>query len=133
MILFGSFYIAAAPLMLVFLIHPGVWTIAIAVFFYGLFRGMGSINSNPLVCELLPAHARSTAIGFMNMLACMAGGLGVMVAGALKHNLGLAGVFASITMVTGTCGALLLLVAWRMGGISRGAAERRSLRLGPEF
>ena len=57
------------------------------------------------------------------MLACLAGGMGVMVAGALKHNLGLAGVFASITFVTAICGGLLLLVAWQMNSARR-LAER---------
>lgn len=116
MILFGVFYLVASPLMLVFLIHPGVWTIAIAVAVYGFIKGMGQINSNPLVCELLPPNARSSAIGVMNMLACIAGGIGVMVAGYLKPTLGLSNMFAMVTGVTAICGIVLLLAAksWRI-------------------
>lgn len=125
--LFGRFYMAAAPLMLIFLLAPSAGAIAVSVFVYGLLRGMGSLNSNPLICEMLPPHARSTALGCMNMLACLAGGMGVMVAGALKQRLGLAGVFASITFVTAICGGLLLLSAWHIRHSATAAEREESL------
>jgi sugar phosphate permease len=113
MTLFGIFYLLAAPFMLVFLVHPTAWMVAGAIFCFGFVQAAGQINSNPLVCELLPPEARSTGIGLTNMLACLAGGMGVMVAGAMKAKLGLAGVFASITVVTALCGGMLMFAAMR--------------------
>jgi len=52
---------------------------------------------------------RSTAIGFMNTGASMAGGIGVMLTGLLKRDFGLAGVFAGIGALFVVAAGLLLV------------------------
>jgi sugar phosphate permease len=73
-----------------------------------VLRGVGQSNENPVLCDVVEPRLRSTAIGFMNLAACFAGGLGVLVAGALKRDFGLAGVFAGISILFVVAGALLL-------------------------
>jgi MFS transporter, Spinster family, sphingosine-1-phosphate transporter len=121
MLLFGIFYLAAAPALLVFLTTPGPYLIGAAVLGFAILRGMGQVNSNPLVCELLPLESRSSALGVMNGLACLAGAAGVMASGWLKSSLGLAGVFASISLVTVTCGIALIVFSRvsRQPGVNR--------------
>lgn len=111
MLLFGGFYLMAAPALLAFLLPPAVALVSAGVFTFAVLRCMGQVNSNPLVCELLPVENRSTAIGIMNALACLAGAAGVLASGWAKSRLGLAGVFASIAFVTAGCGIMLLLQA----------------------
>ena len=48
--------------------------IAAAIAIYNLLVGMGYVNSQPLLCEVLEPRLRSTAIGLMNMASCFAGG-----------------------------------------------------------
>jgi sugar phosphate permease len=118
--LFGLFYLAAAPALLVFLTGPGPYQVGAAVLAFAVLRCMGQVNSNPLVCELLPHKSRSSAIGIMNALACLAGASGVLASGWLKGSLGLAGVFASISLVTAICGAALVIVSRRPDGMAKG-------------
>jgi MFS family permease len=113
MALFGAFYLAAAPALLLFLLPPAAYLVAFAVFAFALLRCMGQVNSNPLVCELLPVECRSAAVGIMNALACLAGASGVLASGWAKSHFGLASVFASIALVTAGCGAMLLAGARR--------------------
>ena len=105
-------YLAAAPILLAFTVAPAFWLTAAAIFAFAFLVGMGYVNAQPLLCEVLPVHLRSTAIGVMNMSACFAGGAGVLLAGALKSDVGLARSFASLgAIVAGV--AVMLLVAWR--------------------
>lgn len=102
-------YFAAAPFLLLFLGRPGFWAVAAAVACFSLLRGMGQANENPTLCDVVPPRLRSTAIGFMNLGATLAGGIGVLLAGVLKRTLGLNGVFAAISMAFVAAGALLLV------------------------
>jgi predicted MFS family arabinose efflux permease len=119
MLLFGVFYLVAAPALLLFLAPPQAYCMAAAVFLFALFRCMGQVNSNPLVCEVLPQQVRSVALGIMNALACLAGAAGVLASGWLKGRLGLAGVFASITWLTVGCGIALVWSSRRRGAHGR--------------
>jgi predicted MFS family arabinose efflux permease len=105
-------YLAAAPILLTFTLAPAFWVTAASIFAFAFFVGMGYVNAQPLLCELLPVHLRSTAIGVMNMSACFAGGAGVLLAGALKSDVGLARSFASLGVVVAGV-ALMLLITYR--------------------
>ena len=78
-------YLAAAPLLLVFVVSSNYAVILSAVFGYSLFRAVGGANANPLLCDLLPKTSWSTAVGLMNTTNCFAGGVGIFVAGYLKQ------------------------------------------------
>ncbi|MEO8053449.1 MAG: MFS transporter [Acidobacteriota bacterium] len=105
-------YLVAAPLVLTFLAQPALPLIAVSIFLFGLLRATGSANEHPVLCDLLTPRMRSTAIGIMNATNCLAGGIGVFVAGALKSTYGLGAVFGGISIVM-LASAALLFVGYR--------------------
>lgn len=101
-------YVLAAPVLLTFSHSRNFVLIASAIFVYNLLVGFGYVNAQPLLCELLPVRLRSTAVGIMNMSACFAGGAGILAAGWLKSDYGLAHSFSSLSVVVfGIAGVLL--------------------------
>jgi sugar phosphate permease len=102
-------YLAAAPFLLLFMDRPGLATVAVAVSLFSLLRGMGQSNENPTLCDVVPAELRSTAIGIMNTCATAAGGAGVLLTGVMKSSLGLATVFAAISILFVVAGLFLLV------------------------
>ncbi len=58
---------------------------------------------------MVPAELRSTAIGIMNTCATAAGGAGVLLTGVMKSSLGLATVFAAISILFVVAGLFLLV------------------------
>lgn len=108
MLLQSLSYLCAAPFLLLFLTTPGFVTASLSVFVFSVLRGVGQSNENPVLCDVVEPRLRSTAIGFMNLGACFAGGIGVLLAGALKRDFGLAGVFAGISILFVVAGLLLL-------------------------
>lgn len=101
-------YLIAAPFLLLFVGKPGFATVAVAVSMFSLFRGMGQANENPILCEVVPAELRSTAIGIMNTCATAAGGAGVLLTAVMMSRVGLATVFAAISSLFVIAGVLLL-------------------------
>ncbi len=99
-------YLISAPFLLVFLVNPSAVLLAAAIFAFAIFRTMGVGNENTITCDLLPPNLRSTAIGMCNALNCLAGGIGVLVAGSLKQSYGLQGVFGGISLIMLACAAL---------------------------
>jgi len=89
----------AAPFLLAFLAHPALGVLNICIVAFSFFNRLGGANESPLLCDLLPARLRSTAIGLFNAFATFAGGAGVLVAGYLKQTAGLAGVFGGISLI----------------------------------
>lgn len=118
-------YLAAAPFLLIFLVHPSFLAVAAAVAAFSLFGGMGMANEQPALCEVVPAQFRSTAIGISNTFATAAGGLGVLAGGFLKAQVGLATVFASVFLVY-CLAAGIVLVGYRFFML-RDSALARSL------
>jgi predicted MFS family arabinose efflux permease len=90
-------YLAATPFLLVFLGTPGYGLVSVAIFCFSFLRAVGASNEHPVVCDLLPPNMRSTAVGIMNTTNCLAGGIGILMAGRWKEGLGLASVFAGVS------------------------------------
>ena len=102
-------YLAAAPLLLAFVVSSSYAIILSAIFGYSLLRAVGGANANPLLCDLLPKNSWSTAVGLMNTTNCLAGGIGIFIAGYLKRDFGLGGIFAGTAGIVLVAGILLLL------------------------
>ena len=102
-------YLAAAPLLLAFVASSNYTIIFSAIFGYSLLRAVGGANANPLLCDLLPKNSWSTAVGLMNTTNCFAGGVGILIAGYLKRDFGLGGIFAGTAGIVLVAGILLLL------------------------
>ena len=109
MLLYGVFYLVAAPFLLLFLGRPDFWVVAAGISAFSFLRGIGQANDNPTQCEIVPPQYRSTGIGCMNAIATAAGGCGVFLAGLLKRSLGLGAIFAGIAGIFLLAGIVLLL------------------------
>ncbi|MCC6367029.1 MAG: MFS transporter [Bryobacterales bacterium] len=109
MLIMVAAYLIASPLLVNFAWSRNFAVIAASITGFALFVGMGYVNAQPLLCELLPEQLRSTAIGFMNMSSCFVGGAGVLLAGALKSSFGMANAFASLAVIQATVAVMLLV------------------------
>jgi sugar phosphate permease len=121
-------YLAAAPLLLAFVAYSSYAIILAAIFGYSLLRAVGGANANPLLCDLLPKNSWSTAVGLMNTTNCFAGGAGILIAGYLKRDFGLGGIFAGTAGIVLVAGILLLLgyLLFLRGDLERSQNARRS-------
>lgn len=108
MLLLAVSYFASTPFLLTFLFHPSLTLVTAAIVAYSILRGLGAANENPCLCEVVPPQFRSTAVGIMNCMATAAGGGGVLVAGILKKDFGLAMVFGGVSVVIFLAGAAML-------------------------
>jgi hypothetical protein len=61
----------------------------------------------PSLCPVVKPELRSTAMGFFNLVGCLAGGIMTAIAGGVKQTLGLTTVFQAL-------GVLLVLLAVRL-------------------
>jgi len=125
--LYGCFYLAAAPFLLLFLGRPEFVVVAIGISLFSFLRGLGQANDNPTQCEIVPPQFRSTGVGIMNAVATGAGGCGVLIAGYLKREVGLAGIFAGIAGAFFIAG-LILLAGYRWA-IRRDMARAQAMTL----
>ena len=109
MLLYGAFYLVAAPFLLLFLGRPAFFVVAAAISAFSFLRGLGQANDNPTQCEIVPPRFRSTGVGIMNAISTGAGGCGVLMAGFLKRHIGLDGIFAGISVGFVIAGVVLLV------------------------
>ena len=105
-------YAAAAPFMLLFRGHPAFAAVMTSLLCFGFFRSVGDSNEQAILCEIVPSRFRSTAVGIMKMCATTAGGLGVILTGMFKHDLGLNNIFA-VTTVLVVLAAVALFAGYR--------------------
>jgi predicted MFS family arabinose efflux permease len=128
MLLYGIFYLIGAPCLLLFLGTPSFTVVAIGVSLFSFMRGLASSNDNPTQCEIVPPQFRSTGVGIMNAVATASGGCGVLLAGFLKREVGLGGIFAGIS-VCFFAASILLLCGYRFlirKDIARAQANARA-------
>jgi predicted MFS family arabinose efflux permease len=125
MLLYGCCYLVGAPCLLLFLGQPSFGVVALGVSAFSFMRGLAQANDNPTQCEIVPAEFRSTGVGIMNACATAAGGCGVLLAGFLKREVGLGGIFAGISLCFVAAVALLLVGYWKFirRDIARAQAE----------
>ena len=121
-LLFAACYFCAAPFLAAFVFRPGFAVASLCIFSYSLLRSIGSCNEHPILCEVLPDDLRATSVGLMNSLSCAAGGIGVLAAGYLKRDWGLAGVFGGVSLLVFTA-AIVVLAAY--GLLARSRARSR--------
>jgi predicted MFS family arabinose efflux permease len=106
--LLGLSCILSAPFMIVFLMKPGFYRVAASVAVAYFFRGIGTANERPALCEVIPPQYRSTALGVMNAFSTLSGAVGVLLAGVLKSSYGLKAVFASSSVLNLMAGLIIL-------------------------
>lgn len=112
-LVYGTCYLCAAPFLLLFLDSPTFGVVAACIAAFSFLRGVGQANDHPTLCEIVPPNLRSTGIGLMNACATASGGCGVLLAGYLKRDVGLAGVFAGISGAFFIAGAIMVFTYLR--------------------
>lgn len=108
MLLHGTCYLIAAPLLLIFAVKAPLGAVGIAIFLHGLIRAAGGANEMPVLCDALPPDRRSTAIGIMNASNTFIGGVAILVSGFLKSNFELSSVFAANSIIVMAAGLVCL-------------------------
>lgn len=109
MLFMGICYLLAAPCLLVFLGKQSLAVVTTAVVVFSFGRALASSNEDAILCDVLPQANRATALGFLNTMNCLAGGVGIMIAGFLKHDVGLSGMFAFVSVLVVFAGVVSLI------------------------
>lgn len=86
-------FVASAPFILFFIGTPSLVLVGSALALSSFIRALGSANEHPIICDITPPAFRSTAIGVLNLCGSAAGGVGVLLTGILKKDLGLGAIF----------------------------------------
>lgn len=102
-------YLLSAPFLFLFIGVPSLGLVAAVLVVSSLVRAAGVPNEHPIICDVVPAPFRSTAIGIYNTSGAAAGGVGVLLAGLLKANLGLNTIFAASAVLYLFAGGALFL------------------------
>lgn len=101
-------YFCAAPFLLPFLWKSSLAITNLCIFLYALIKSIGTAGESPVLCELAGPRLRATALGILNMMNCIAGGLGILWAGLLKRHYGLGTAFGSLAATVALAGAVVL-------------------------
>jgi predicted MFS family arabinose efflux permease len=109
-------YVLCVPPLVVFLARAGFPAVASGVVAFSFLKALAMANEPPALCEIVEEQDRGSAQSLMNMLNTLAGGIGVSLAGVLKADWGLSGVFAST-------GVLILLSALLTLGVRRASVR----------
>ncbi len=102
-------YFCAAPFLLSFHWDAPLGTINASIFLYSFLKSLGAASECPIICEVAGPRLRSTGLGILNMMNCMAGGAGVMWAGFLKRDYGLGAAFSAISVTVLVAGVVVLI------------------------
>ncbi|GGM49363.1 hypothetical protein GCM10012275_20320 [Longimycelium tulufanense] len=96
---FFIFFIGGAPRTAVFLLGPGLWWLALAMFVAGMFGGTLNPLSGVVVLDRVPEEFRSRVMGMLNAGALSATPLGALGADVAVATWGLPGGFVSAGVV----------------------------------
>lgn len=89
-----------------------VFTIAIiAMFFFGIARGINDANLMPVLRQVADSRYIATGYGFLNFLSTIIGGLMVYVGGALKD------AEVDLSIIYQVSAVLMLLATWSLFAI----------------
>jgi predicted MFS family arabinose efflux permease len=108
----GLSFIMSAPFLFLFIGAPTFTVVAAAMVISSIVRAVGTPSEHPIICEVVPPSFRSTAIGIFNTCGTAAGGLGVLLAGIFKKDLGLNVIFGASSFLYLLAGLLLVLAYW---------------------
>ena len=108
LLLQSLFYFASIPFLVLFLGATQFHLMAFGLFSFSVIRAVGEASEVPILCDNLPAHSWSTALGLRNTANCLAAGLGILISGYLKTKVGLNGIFFGSPLLLLLAGLMLL-------------------------
>ena len=102
------------------------WTLSVPVLVlalagFGYFKGMYDANLWASLYDVVPPARRAAAVGFMNSIGWLGGGVAPVVIGALSERYGMSG---SISATSGIYLAIALLLSFGTARYVRGAPGR---------
>ena len=121
----GLSFIISAPFLFFFMGAPTFAFIAVMMVMSSIIRAIGLPSEHPLICEVIPARYRSTAIGIFNTCGSAAGGVGVLLSGVFKKELGLNVIFGASSFIYVIAGILMLIAYWFFLGHDMTRAQER--------
>jgi MFS family permease len=101
----------AAPALLLVANADLLWLALGGIILHGFFRAFTDANMMPVLCLITDRRYRATGYGFLNLCACLVGGVSIYAGGALRDSgipLNRLFQFAAISLVF--CGGLLCLI-----------------------
>ena len=109
----GLLYLGSVPFLVLFMVSDQLNFVTFSIFAFTIIRTLGQANEVPILCDNLPSESRSTAMGLLNGANCVAGGLGILISGYLKADVGLKMIFFSSSLLI-VMAAILVLAGYRM-------------------
>ncbi|MBL9199651.1 MAG: MFS transporter [Opitutaceae bacterium] len=106
-------FLLSAPFLFAFMGAPSFTLVAITMILSAIIRAVGTPSEHPIIAEIVPPQYRAAAVGLFNTCGTAAGGVGVLLAGILKQDLGLNVIFGASSFLYLLTG-LLFLLAWRV-------------------
>lgn len=127
----GLSFIVSAPFLFFFIGAPTFAVVTVVMVLSSLIRAIGLPSEHAILCEVVPPVFRSTAIGVLNTCWTAAGGVGVLLAGLFKEDLGLDMIFGASSFLYVLAGVLMLLAYWFTMGKDIARADEFAARLVP--
>ncbi len=103
---------------------PSVTALGTCLFLFGLGRGIWDCNNMPVFCDVVARRTWSTVYGAFNLANTLGGGLGVLLAGALRESLGIGVTLSAFSGLFLMAAAANGLAAMRFLDRDMAAAER---------
>jgi predicted MFS family arabinose efflux permease len=119
----GLSFIVSAPFLFFFMGAPTFTVVAVMMVLSSIIRAIGLPSEHPIICEVVPTRYRSTAIGILNTCGSAAGGIGVLLAGIFKKDLGLNMIFGASSFLYVLAGLMMLLAYWIFMGRDMARSE----------
>ena len=101
-------FLVSCPFLFFFIGAPNFALVAAMLIISSLIRALGLPSEHAILCEVVPSAYRSTAVGIFNTYGSAAGGVGVLLAGLFKKELGLNVIFGASSLLYALAGLVLL-------------------------
>jgi MFS family permease len=105
-------FLVSCPVLFLFIGAPNFVLVATTLVLTSLIRAVGVPSEHAILCEVVPTQFRSTAVGIYNTCGSAAGGIGVLLAGLFKQDLGLNLIFGASSGLYLVAGLVLVAVYW---------------------
>jgi len=101
LVLYITVFLASVPMLAAIGFLPQLPLVWCAFIVFGLMRGLYTSNSKAALFDVIPPEYRSSAVGFLSIIACLFSSLAPMLIGFASHRWGLLGFEIAFTSIGG--------------------------------
>lgn len=114
-------FLLSGPILFLMMGAPSFAVVAVILIVSSTIRAIGSPSEHPIICDVVPSQYRSTAVGILNTAGSAAGGVGVLLAGIFKKELGLSAIFgaSSFLYIVAGVGLIVSYYLWVPKDVAR--------------